>query len=583
MNQKRISLLAALVAAIVILVLLWIVLGRDHGNSADQRGDAIMTTYSGHGGTFKNPIVDMDTPDPSVVYKDGFYYMTFTHNGADIMVMKSRTIDFRHAKRKVVWYPPFGTMYSANLWAPELQYIQGKWYIYFAADDGNNENHRMYVLEAVSDDPLGEYEFRGKVDDGSDKWAIDGLVMEHEEQLYFVWSGWEGDVNISQNTYIAPMSDPLTISGPRVLLSEPLYEWERAGGPPYIQEGQAILKHNGRLFIAYSGAGSWTPFYSIGLLALQEGGNPLEPEHWSKVEQPLMKMNEEIDVFGPGHNSFTTSPDGTETWIVYHATSGIHDGWNNRKARAERVAWDDQGMPILNGPLAIETAIAVPAGEGIYYAKHAKVADGELLFELIPSRHATEMPILLHYRSEGSDSSAVLFVNEEEWGGVELAETANQDIGYVWVIVPFNEGMNTIKVQLAEGAALEAIEITRYEAENAQAGKGAYAESNPFASGWGAVLGDSTDEGELQFSNFVVPEAGEYELRIAASNRGDAEQQLQISINGKKAKVITIEPGERQHFNTILLSVKLDKGINEIVIKNLSSAIALDYIDILKS
>src|SRR5690606_17588209 len=99
--------------------LLWIVLGRDHGNSADQRGGAIMTTYSGHGGTFKNPIVDMDTPDPSVVYKDGFYYMTFTHNGADIMVMKSRTIDFRHAKRKVVWYPPFGTMYSANLWAPE--------------------------------------------------------------------------------------------------------------------------------------------------------------------------------------------------------------------------------------------------------------------------------------------------------------------------------------------------------------------------------------------------------------------------------------------------------------------------------
>jgi GH43 family beta-xylosidase len=43
--------------------------------------------------------------------------------------------------------------YSKELWAPELHFIKGKWYMYFAADDGNNNNHRIYVLENPTADP----------------------------------------------------------------------------------------------------------------------------------------------------------------------------------------------------------------------------------------------------------------------------------------------------------------------------------------------------------------------------------------------------------------------------------------------
>lgn len=298
LRKRRLMYAAALLLGIAVIVIVGVI-GMKQTNSGRADGP-----YNGHGGTFKNPLIDMDTPDPSVVYKDGYYYMTFTHHGTDVMVMKSRTIDFKQAEKKVVWYPPIDTMYSANLWAPEIQYIRGKWYIYFAADDGQNENHRMYALEAAGDDPLGEYEFKGQITDETNKWAIDGLAMEHEGQLYFVWSGWEGDVNIRQNTYIAPMSDALTISGPRVMLSSPDQEWEMAGGPPYIQEGQSILYRDGRVFIVYSGAGSWTPFYSLGLLALKDGGDPLQPEDWEKAAGPLMTMDEEAGVYGPGHNSF---------------------------------------------------------------------------------------------------------------------------------------------------------------------------------------------------------------------------------------------------------------------------------------
>ncbi|GIP18245.1 hypothetical protein J40TS1_38870 [Paenibacillus montaniterrae] len=578
MNKKTATLLAALGAAFAVIALLvWL----GFGNKQDG-GDGDMTVYAGHGGTFKNTLVDMDTPDPSVVYQDGYYYMTFTHNGADIMVMKSRTLDFRQAEHKVVWYPPFGTMYSANLWAPELQYIQGKWYIYFAADDGLNENHRMYALEAVGDDPLGEYEFRGKIDDGSDKWAIDGLVMEHENELYFVWSGWEGDVNISQNTYIAPMSDPLTISGPRVLLSEPTLDWEQAGGPPYIQEGQAILKRDGRLFIAYSGAGSWTPFYSIGLLELQAGGDPLKPEHWTKLEQPLMTMDEEAEVYGPGHNSFTSSPDGSETWIVYHATSGIHDGWSNRKARAQLVSWDEQGMPVFGKPLSLNTAITVPSGEGVFRAEHARQEGDRLLFDLIPASVEGEMPLLLHYSGGGNGAHLTLEVNGEQWGQLELPEVKADATGYVWASLPLAAGMNTIAVRPTEGTTLEALELTRYEAENGQAEKGAWTESNPFASGWGIASGASDGSGVVKLTNISVPESGKYKLRIAASNRAETEQQLAIKLNGKHAADAAFPPGERQQFTAVVVELKLSKGVNEIVLDKINESLAIDYIDILR-
>ena len=544
--------------------------------------------YAGHGGTFKNAISGMDTPDPSVVYKDGFYYMTFTHNGADVMVMKSRTLDFKHAERKVVWYPPVDTAYSANLWAPEIQYIRGKWYIYFAADDGANENHRMYALEADTDDPMGEYTFKGQITDESNRWAIDGLVMEHEEKLYFVWSGWEADVNIAQNTYIAPMSDPLTISGPRVLLSAPDLEWERAGGPPYINEGQAILGKDGRVFLAYSGAGSWTPHYSIGILALTPGGNPLDPADWEKSALPLMAMDDEAGVYGPGHNSFVKSPDGTEDWIVYHATSGITDGWNNRKARAQRVLWGDDGLPSFGKPLSTDSAIPVPSGSGIFLAEHAGTAEGGgLLFDSLPlgAGAARQAPLLLHYRNTtGADAALRLEAPGGEPVEVALPALAGDETGYVYALIGFAEGSNSVVVtgaegQLPTGIQVTALEIPRYEAEYAQGGEGMAAEDNPFASGTGVMKGEG---GKLAFESVIVPETAPYTLRIAASNPSSSEIALHVETSGSKKETVQLPPTARSEYPVTELRLKLRKGANSITLKPASDGVSIDYIDIVR-
>ncbi|MBD2868049.1 family 43 glycosylhydrolase [Paenibacillus sp. IB182493] len=547
----------------------------------DEKQGQPAAAYNGHGGTFKNTLAEIDTPDPSIVYKDGFYYMTFTHHGADVMVMKSRTLDFRQAERKVVWYPPVGTMYSASLWAPEIQYVQGKWYIYFAADDGVNENHRMYALEAATDDPMGEYVFKGQVTDETNKWAIDGLVLEHEEKLYFVWSGWEGDVNVQQNTYIAPMSNPYTISGPRVLLNEPDLDWERAGGPPYINEGQAILKKDGRVFLAYSGAGSWTPFYSIGLLALEAGADPLDASKWRKTEQPLMRMDAEAGVYGPGHNTFVSSPDGTEDWIVYHATSGEFDGWNNRKARAQRIEWDENGMPAFGSPLSVSAAIEVPSGSGVFKAEHAVRSDGEVRFVGLPSAVDTTISVLLHYNNDGDAAvNGELRVGDAEASAISLPPMKDGETGYVYVRVPLQAGQNTISLSGDGAQRVSAIELVRYEAEYAHIGGDSEMQENPFASGGRtAAIGQGPEEA-LRFDHIQVPRGGDYAVHLAVANASGQEAELSLTVNGGSVKKVKIPAGERSSFAETTVAVKLKAGANSIAIGQAEARFDIDYLDI---
>ena len=50
----------------------------------------------------------------------------------------------------------------------------------------------MYVLEGNTQDPTGGYTFKGKIAATTDRWAIDGTVLEHAGSRYMVWSGWPG-------------------------------------------------------------------------------------------------------------------------------------------------------------------------------------------------------------------------------------------------------------------------------------------------------------------------------------------------------------------------------------------------------
>lgn len=317
--------------------------------------------------TFANPLFPSGA-DPWITFVEGSYYYTST-SGSNLFIRKGRNLDeLISSERKVVWTPPRGTEYSKQLWAPELHHIEGKWYMYFAADDGNNINHRMYVIENESADPTeGTWIFRGKVSDPADKWAIDGSVFEYDDQLYMVWSGWEGDVNGQQNLYIAAMKDPCTIEGERSLISSPELDWETVGDlnnpddVPHVNvnEGPVALQRKGRIFIIYSASGCWTDNYCLGMLTLKEGGDLLDPGSWVKSPSPVFSQKPESRAFAPGHNSFFRSPDGKEDWILYHANPEAGQGCGRfRSPRVQKFTWDKDGTPVFGEP--VKTGIAVP-------------------------------------------------------------------------------------------------------------------------------------------------------------------------------------------------------------------------------
>lgn len=316
---------------------------------------------------FANPIWSRGA-DPWVSQEDGKYYFTYTAGGSLTVYEIGRISDYFEGdnfKQHSIWRPPSGTVYSHNLWAPELHKINGKWYAYLAADNNENKNHRMYVLE-YSGSKLsrgGDWILKGKLTDPTDFWAIDGTILEHNNQLYTIWSGWPSLTNSTQHLYIAKMSDPWTIEGERVLISSPQYAWEKKGGQ--INEGPAVIKNSaGDVFITYSGSGYWVDDYCLGLLQLKPDGDPMVKSDWIKYDEPILTRNDEGGVFGPGHNGFFKSPDGTEDWIIYHARNLPDGGSTNfRNTRIQKVLWDNEGKPYFGKAVAIKEEIERPSGE----------------------------------------------------------------------------------------------------------------------------------------------------------------------------------------------------------------------------
>ena len=185
----------------------------------------------------------------------------------------------------LVWRPPQGTCYSRDIWAPELHCLDGRFYVYLSADDGCNENHRMYVLEGGAD-PQMPFALKAKLADDGDRWAIDGTVLATEQGKYLVWSGWVGSSNVRQSLYVARLANPWTLAGDRVRISTPERPWE-LNGRPLVNEGPAVLHgRDGRLFVVYSASGSWTDDYCLGLLELA-GDDPLRPACWVKSREAV--------------------------------------------------------------------------------------------------------------------------------------------------------------------------------------------------------------------------------------------------------------------------------------------------------
>ncbi len=323
--------------------------------------------------TFFNPLLASGADPWALASGSAFYYTHTTHN--NISLWRTDSIaNLRSAERRVIWTPERRRPYSKNVWAPELHRIDGRWFMYFAADDGHNRNHRLWVLECSGHDPLyGRWTLRGQLRTPGDRWAIDGTVLQHSTGLYLLWSGWKGAENGRQNIYIARLSNPWTVEGERVMISTPDYAWEKHGaihrpGPDdkpvvLVNEGPAVLARHGKIFVSYSASGSWTDEYKLGLLWADDSSDLLDARSWRKRTEPVFFASGVRGTFAAGHNSFFTAAGGSEDWILYHANAKPNQGWAKRAPRAQRFSWTSDGFPWFGAPAAVDQPHAFEAPE----------------------------------------------------------------------------------------------------------------------------------------------------------------------------------------------------------------------------
>jgi GH43 family beta-xylosidase len=318
--------------------------------------------------TFSNPIAD--GADPWVVRQDDWYYLVES-TGGGISVYRSKQLTDLKRNEVRVWSAPEAGWNQDHIWAPELHFVDGRWYIYYAAGRAGPPfiHQRSGVLQSAGEDPQGDYRSRGQLYTGDDLsarteniWGIDVTVGRIDGQLYAVWSGWtqnRDDDSTPQHLYIAEMETPWTMGSDRVRISSPTAPWEQ-GTELNINEGPTLLKHEGEVFILYSTRESWLPAYRMGQLRLEgPSADPMTPENWTK-RGPVFQGTEEVH--GVGHASFTTSPDGTEDWIVYHTKKTTEPGWD-RFIFAQPFTWGESGNPQFGPPAPPGSTLSVPPGQ----------------------------------------------------------------------------------------------------------------------------------------------------------------------------------------------------------------------------
>lgn len=313
--------------------------------------------------TFVNPL--MSGSDPWVIKKDSFYYYTQT-SGDKVVLWKTKTMSaLSKASVTTIYSAQPNTPNSSNVWAPEMHFINDKWYVYYTAGSGPDSTQRLWVLENSNSDPTkGSWIDKGKIMNAdANFWAIDGTVLSYKGSQYLIWSGRPNLAFQNQNIYIAKMLNPWTLQTPTMMLTKPELSWETNGGP--VNEGPEILNNAaGKVFLVYSASGCWTDDYALGMLTLSDDSDPLQVSNWNKSTQPVFTKAPQNNAFGPGHNAFFKSPDGKEDWIIYHANSSSGEGCGvARNIRIQKFSWNADGSPGFGIPVKINTALPVPSGE----------------------------------------------------------------------------------------------------------------------------------------------------------------------------------------------------------------------------
>lgn len=306
------------------------------------------------------PIHDSYFADPLVLrLDDGTYVAYGTVPPANQTQPSERVFEAMVSTDLRAWTPqgPVLNRLSEEMgdeyWAPEVAYRDGTYWMYYSVGKGITGHH---IRVARSDSPLGPFVDLGLNLTPDESFAIDAHPFQDDDgQMYLFFARDVLDAERpGTHLAVAPMASPTQLAGPAIAVLAPNADWQiyerdrDMYGRRYdwhTLEGASVLYREGRYWMTYSG-GAWTgPGYATSWAVAD---HPLGPwEHAPQDAPPLLRTGDS-GLRGPGHNSFTTAPDGTDI-IAFHAWD---DADTARRMHIGTVAWENHRPRVTLGSLS---------------------------------------------------------------------------------------------------------------------------------------------------------------------------------------------------------------------------------------
>ena len=322
--------------------------------------------------SISNPVVRQRADTAIYKHTDSYYYMTASvPDYKRVELRRARTLQGLSSAPTINAFvaPPSGPL-SGWIWAPDIQYYDGAWYMYFSASPNSAVfDQRLYWIRNTCANPMTcSWSAPQRFHTGWESFQLDAASFVNRGVRYFVWAQDSPQTNYNSHMYIARMNGATGITGPVTEIARPTFSWEMEGVAGVV-EGPSPLVENGRVYIAYS-ASATDSRYKLGLLSSWDTSDLLNTASWFKHPDPVFQTAN--GVYGPGHGSFTVAEDNTTDVLVYHARDypnptpdALTDP--NRHTRMQQLYWRENGDPFFGQPLPNGTT--APGIRGMHSSK----------------------------------------------------------------------------------------------------------------------------------------------------------------------------------------------------------------------
>ncbi|WP_407353703.1 family 43 glycosylhydrolase [Luteimonas sp. R10] len=293
-------------------------------------------------GTFLNPILAGDHPDPSVLRDGDDYYLTLSSFDA------YPGLPLWHSRDLVNWQPLGHAITTSvgSIWAPDLVRHEGRHYIYFPGRTDVGRSN--YVVWA---------------DDIRGPWSepVDLRLPDHIDPGHAVGEDGKRYLFLSGGDYVQLSDDGLSTVGEVKHVYDGWRYPEQWMVESYSQEGPKITRHGGWYYMITAVGGTAGP--PTGHMVIVARSRSIHGPWENDPNNPVVRTESRAEQWwSRGHATLIEDGAG-QWWMMYH---GYENGfWTlGRQALLDPVEWTEDGWFVAKGG-DLGRPLPKPAGESI--------------------------------------------------------------------------------------------------------------------------------------------------------------------------------------------------------------------------